>query len=102
MKLRGTLSQRLSVVFAVLLLACCGASAWLQMQASGRHEQEVTQRLSAGLAAHIAASNPILMESGALDRAGVNALFDKLNPEQKTRAAAMAATRISSFALTAP
>jgi len=78
MKLRGTLSQRLSVVFAVLLLACCGASAWLQMQASGRHEQEVTQRLSAGLAAHIAASNPILMESGGLDRAGVNALFDKL------------------------
>jgi len=78
MRLRGTLSQRLSLVFAVLLLACCGASAWLQLQASGRHEQEVTQRLSAGLAAHIAASNPILGESGALDRAEVHALFDKL------------------------
>lgn len=78
MRLRGTLSQRLSLVFALLLLACCGASAWLQMQASGRHEQEVTQRLSAGLAAHIAASNPIFMESGALNRAGVHDLFDKL------------------------
>jgi signal transduction histidine kinase len=78
MKLRGTLSQRLSAVFAVLLLACCGASAWLQMQAGERHEQEVTQRLSAGLAAHIAASNPILTKSGALDAAADHDLFDKL------------------------
>ena len=49
-----TLSRRLSVVFAVLLLVCCGLSVWLQVRSSSMHEQEVVQRLSKGLAAHIA------------------------------------------------
>ncbi len=72
-----SLSRRLSVVFAVLLLACCGASAWLQMAASGRHEREVTQRLSLGLAAHIA-GNAELMQRGGLNAPAVRDLFDKL------------------------
>ena len=71
---RLSLSQRLSLVFAALLLACCGASAWLQMAATGRHEQEVTQRLSSGLAAHIA-GNAELMRGDALDDAAVRRLF---------------------------
>jgi signal transduction histidine kinase len=75
--LPASLSQRLSVVFAILLLACCGASAWLQMAASGRHEQEVTQRLSSGLAAHIA-ENSELMQRDGLNDAAVRELFDKL------------------------
>ena len=74
---RLSLSQRLSLVFGALLLACCGVSAWLQLQASGRHEQELTQRLSLGLAAHIAGSAP-LMERGGLNQAAVHDLFDKL------------------------
>jgi hypothetical protein len=45
----ATLSRRLSMVFAVLLLACCGASAWLQMRSNGLHEQEVTSGCRAGL-----------------------------------------------------
>jgi signal transduction histidine kinase len=49
-----TLSQRLSLVFAVLLLACCGASAWLQIRANIMHEKEVVQGLSRGLARSIA------------------------------------------------
>ena len=49
-----TLSQRLSLVFAVLLLACCGASAWLQIRAAVMHEMEVVQGLSRGLARSIA------------------------------------------------
>ena len=61
-----TLSRRLSVVFAVLLLACSGVSAWLQMAATDRHEREVTQRLSLGLAAHIA-GNAELMQRGGLN-----------------------------------
>ena len=79
MKLRPqmTLSRRLSVVFATLLLACCAASAWLQMDASGRYEQEVTQRLSGGLAAHIA-GNAELMLSDGLNQGAVKALFDQL------------------------
>jgi signal transduction histidine kinase len=74
---RWSLSHRLSAVFAVLLLACCGASAWLQMAASGRYEQEVTQRLSSGLAAHIA-GNAELMRNDGLNQAAVKALFDQL------------------------
>ncbi|MBU1359711.1 MAG: HAMP domain-containing histidine kinase [Gammaproteobacteria bacterium] len=73
----GSLSLRLSAVFAVLLLACCGASVWLQMTSSVRYEQEVMQRLSSGLAAHIAGSAP-LMERDGLNRPAVKDLFDKL------------------------
>jgi signal transduction histidine kinase len=72
-----SLSRRLSAVFAVLLLACCGASAWLQLAASTRQEREVTQRLSLGLAAHIA-GNPELMHGGGLNPSAVHELFDKL------------------------
>ena len=75
--LRWTLSRRLSAVFVVLLLTCCGVSVWLQMAASGRYEQEVTQRLSSGLAAHIA-GNAELMRSDGLNEAAVKALFDQL------------------------
>lgn len=74
---RISLSGRLSAVFAVLLLACCGASVWLQMRASGQHEQELTQRLSLGLAAHIA-GNSALMERTGLNATEVHDLFDKL------------------------
>ncbi|WP_332855894.1 HAMP domain-containing sensor histidine kinase [Duganella sp. S19_KUP01_CR8] len=49
-----SLSQRLSLVFSVLLLACCGASAWLQIRANIMHEKEVVQGLSRGLARSIA------------------------------------------------
>ncbi|MCR6476270.1 HAMP domain-containing histidine kinase [Variovorax sp. ZS18.2.2] len=73
----ATLSRRLSMVFAVLLLACCGASAWLQMRSNGLHEQEVIQRLSGGLAAHIA-ENAELIKPGGLDQDKVKDLFDKL------------------------
>ena len=73
----SSLSRRLSLVFAVLLLACYGASAWLQMRNSERHEQEVTQRLSIGLAAHIA-GNAELMKRDGLNPAAVHELFDQL------------------------
>ena len=64
-------------MFALLLLVCCGASAWLQLRANGRHEQEVVQRLSSGLAAHIA-QNAELMRPGGLDPEAVKRLFDQL------------------------
>ncbi|MDB5877665.1 MAG: periplasmic sensor signal transduction histidine kinase [Variovorax sp.] len=74
---RASLSLRLSVVFAVLLLVCSGVSAWLQVKANGRHEQEVTQRLSLGLAAHIA-GDTALMQGGGVNADAVRGLFDKL------------------------
>jgi len=72
-----SLSQRLSAVFTVLLLACCGLAAWLQMQSNERHAQVVIQRLSSGLAAHIA-RNPALMEPSGPNPQAVHELFDKL------------------------
>jgi len=74
---RLSLSQRLSLVFAALLLACCTASVALQMRTSERHEQEVVQRLSSALAAHIA-SYPALMQPQGLNPGAVHELFDKL------------------------
>lgn len=74
---RLTLTQRLSAVFAVLLLACSGVSVWLQIEASKRHEQEVVQRLSSDLAAHIAGTAQLMDASGWRPEA-VRALFGKL------------------------
>jgi hypothetical protein len=74
---RFTLTQRLSAVFAMLLLACCGASAWLQIAANSRYEQEVVQRLSSGLAQHIAGTTE-LMDANGWKPDAVRSLFDML------------------------
>jgi cell division protein FtsB len=76
--LRGlSLYGRLAAVFVLLLLACFGTSVWLQTRSSTRYQEELTQRLSLGLAAHIAA-NSALMEQGGLNDAAVRDLFGKL------------------------
>ncbi|NWD52463.1 sensor histidine kinase [Pseudomonas gingeri] len=72
-----TLSQRLSVVFSILLLACCGASVWLQVRASDMHEKEVVQGLSRDLARSIALENRLVGTEG-LTMEGVRALFGQL------------------------
>ena len=72
-----TLSQRLSLVFAVLLLVCCGTSAWLQVRSSKMHELEVVQGLSRDLAQHIA-HDTVLMDSNGLMPGAVRELFSKL------------------------
>ena len=74
---RLTLSQRLSLVFCALLLVCCGALAWIQMRSTRMHEQETVQRLSRGLAEHIARSGE-LMDARGLRDGEVRALFGKL------------------------
>ncbi|WP_454724624.1 MULTISPECIES: HAMP domain-containing sensor histidine kinase [Cupriavidus] len=72
-----TLTQRLSLVFSVLLLACCGASAWLQVRSNDMHEKEVIQDLSRGLAAHIA-RNAVLTDAGGLKPEALRQLFGQL------------------------
>ncbi|TKC85978.1 HAMP domain-containing histidine kinase [Trinickia terrae] len=74
---RLTLTQRLAVAFSVLLLACCGASAWIQIRASDMHEKEVVQRLSRDLAGHIALSAS-LMDDNGLRTDAVRQLFGQL------------------------
>lgn len=72
-----TLSQRLSLAFSVLLLACCGASAWLQVRANDMHEKEVVQGLSRGLAKSIALDTQVMGTEGLRPDA-VRRLFDQL------------------------
>ncbi|WP_296251890.1 HAMP domain-containing sensor histidine kinase [uncultured Stenotrophomonas sp.] len=74
---RLTLSQRLTLVFCALLLICCGALAWIQMRGNRMHEQETVQRLSRGLAEHIARSGELMDARGIRD-GEVRALFGKL------------------------
>jgi signal transduction histidine kinase len=49
-----TLWQRLSLLFAALLLACFGAAAWLQMSLGMHYGQQVEQQLLRHLATHVA------------------------------------------------
>jgi signal transduction histidine kinase len=74
---RWPLTRRLSVAFAALLLVCCAASVALQWQAREQHEQATAQRLSRGLAAHIAMHSALLAPGGANPQA-VQALFGQL------------------------
>jgi signal transduction histidine kinase len=72
-----SLTQRLSLVFSVLLLACCGASAWLQIRSSDLHEKEVIQNLSHDLASHIA-GNAALMDVNGLRPYALRQIFSQL------------------------
>jgi len=75
--LKLTLSQRLSLAFSILLLACCGMSAWLQIRANVMHEMEVVQGLSRDLAKSIALDTQVTGEEG-LQPDAVRRLFDQL------------------------
>lgn len=72
-----TLTQRLSVAFSLLLIACCGVSAWLQVRSSDLRQEEVIQGLSRGLAGHIAERSE-LMGAGGLRPDAVRRLFGQL------------------------
>lgn len=75
--MRLTLTQRLSLVFALLLLVCCSTSAWLQVRASRMHELEVVQGLSRDLAAHIAQDTQLMDANGLMPNA-LRELFSQL------------------------
>ncbi|MGC5703628.1 HAMP domain-containing histidine kinase [Pseudomonas sp. NFXW11] len=72
-----TLSQRLSLVFALLLLVCCSTSAWLQVRSNRMHELEVVQGLSRDLAGHIAQDTQLMDANGLMPNA-LRALFSQL------------------------
>jgi len=77
MSMNLTLSQRLSLAFSALLLACCGASAWLQIRANDMHEKEVVQGLSRELAKSIALDTQVMGPEG-LEPAAIRRMFDQL------------------------
>jgi signal transduction histidine kinase len=74
---RLTLTQRLSIVFALLLAICSGTSAWLQIRSNRMHALEVVQALSRDLAQHIS-RNTQLMDARGLNPAAVRQLFSQL------------------------
>lgn len=71
------LAQRLSLVFAALLLLVAGVSIALQIRSGARHEQALAQHLSVDLAAHIAQTAQLMDKAGWRSDA-VRALFDRL------------------------
>lgn len=75
--MRLSLTQRLSLVFALLLLLCSGTSAWMQLRASRMHEQEVVQGLSRDLAESIARDTQLTDANGLMPDA-VRNLFSQL------------------------
>lgn len=74
---RLRLWQKLAVVFCALLLLCSLALLGMQMRMAIRHEQEVVQRLSLGLAGHIAQRSE-LMDTAGMREPAVRALFGQL------------------------
>lgn len=75
--MRLTLTQRLSLVFAVLLLVCSGTSAWMQVRSNRMHELEVVQGLSRDLAQGIARDAQLTDANGLMPGA-VRKLFSQL------------------------
>ncbi|AOV95599.1 two-component sensor histidine kinase [Edwardsiella hoshinae] len=72
-----SLSQRLALVFALLLLVCSALTGWLQLRSNTAYSHQVIQRLSADLASHIARHNALLQADG-VNRVSVKRLFDQL------------------------
>ncbi|SEN31894.1 Signal transduction histidine kinase [Pseudomonas sp. ok272] len=75
--MRLTLTQRLALVFALLLLVCSGTSVWMQVRANTLHELEVVQGLSRDLAGHIARDSAF-MDANGLKPDALRELFGQL------------------------
>lgn len=72
-----SLSQRLTLVFALLLLGSCVLLGWMQVRTSTQYSQAVIQQLSSNLAQHINQSYPLVTKDG-LNKDSVRTLFDHL------------------------
>lgn len=72
-----SLYSRIALTFAVLILLFGGLCGGLDLIAAKNHQQEIVQRLSRGLAEHIAGHWPLL-KADALNSRAVGELFDML------------------------
>ncbi|QKJ84995.1 Sensor histidine kinase CssS [Paramixta manurensis] len=72
-----TLSQRLTLVFASLLLLCCALSGWIQFRSSIQYGDAMIQNLSRNLADNIAHSSPLMNEQG-INQDALKPLFDQM------------------------
>ena len=70
-----SLYSRIAFTFAVLILLFGGLCGGLDWYAAKNHQQEIIQRLSRGLAEHIASSWPLLSQTNQLNEASIKELF---------------------------
>lgn len=75
---RFSLSQRLTLLFILLLMLCATVACVVQMYTSMQYGNAMVQRLSGGLAQQIVQREPILDAQGQVDRSALKPLFDRL------------------------
>ncbi len=80
MRRAASLSSRLTLALAALLLAFGAAGALLAQRLAVDHAQEAQQRLAMGLARHIAQRWPALAQADPAARAPVIAMLQSVNP----------------------
>ncbi|OON40223.1 two-component sensor histidine kinase [Izhakiella australiensis] len=72
-----TLAQRLTLVFALLLLGCSALTVWIQYQNRNRYSDAMIQNLSRNLATSIA-QNRVLMNARGTEQTALKALFSQM------------------------
>lgn len=75
---RFSLSQRLTLLFILLLMLSAAVACVVQLYTSMQYGNAMVQRLSGGLAQQIAQREPILDAQGKVDRSRLKPLFDRL------------------------
>lgn len=75
---RLNLSQRLTLLFILLLVLCAAVAGALQLYTSMQSGNAMVQRLSENLARQIVRSEPLLDAQGQVDRRALRPLFDRL------------------------
>lgn len=75
---RFSLSQRLALVVASLLLLCAAAVCVVQLHSSAQYGNAMVQQLSSGLAQQIVEREPLLNARGEVNRETLKSLFDRL------------------------
>lgn len=78
MMTRFSLSQRLTLLFILLLMLCATVACAVQLYSSMQYGNAMVQRLSGGLAQQIVQREPILNKQGEVDRSALKPLFDRL------------------------
>jgi hypothetical protein len=75
---RFSLSQRLTLLFILLMMLCAAVACAVQLYSSMQYGNAMVQRLSGGLAQQIVQREPILDAQGRVDRSALKPLFDRL------------------------
>ncbi|HHD2899895.1 TPA: sensor histidine kinase [Enterobacter kobei] len=75
---RFSLSQRLTLLFILLMMLCATVACAVQLYTSTQYGNAMVQRLSGGLAQQIVQREPILDAQGRVDRSSLKPLFDRL------------------------